>query len=160
MISGLDHVTINTGNLTTTERFYIEVIGLEHAPRPDFGIPGAWLRAKGDHMPPIVHILEFEGRENAGTKGRSTLDHVAFHTSDFEIARRRIEEAGLPWVGNVIPDFGLWQIMLYDPNGVLIELNFKAEDETCEIPVIPQENNFTLENFFSPPIYKAWAAGS
>lgn len=44
--------------------------------------------------------------------------------------------------------------MFYDPNGVLIELNFKAVAETCETPVIPEGNRMNLANFFQPDAYR------
>lgn len=152
MIAGLDHVTINTGNLAATERFYVEVVGLELAPRPDLGVPGIWLKGKGQTQA-IVHVLEVSGREPAGTAERSTVDHIALHATDFERARGQLESLGLPWCGNVIADFGLWQLMFYDPNGVLIELNFKAGAETCTVPVISEGNRLTLDNFFNPKAY-------
>lgn len=153
MISGLDHFTINTGNLAATERFYVDVVGLELAPRPDLGVPGIWLKGR-EQAQAIVHVLEVTGREPAGCEVRSSVDHIAFHATDFERARSRLEGLGLPWCGNVIADFGLWQLMFYDPNGVLIELNFKADAETCDTPVIPDDHHMTLENFFAPEAYR------
>lgn len=152
-IAGLDHVTINTGNLSATERFYTEVVGLELAPRPDLGVPGIWLKGKGQDQA-IVHVLEEEDRPVEGIRERATVDHIALHATDFEGARKQVEELNLPWCGNVIADFGLWQLMFYDPNGVLIELNFKAAAETCETPVIPEGNRLTLQNFFDPRAYR------
>lgn len=152
MIAGLDHVTINTGNLAATEKFYVDVVGLELAPRPDLGVPGIWLKGRGAKQA-IVHVLEVTGRKAAGVVERSTVDHIAFHATDFERARSQLEALDLPWCGNVIADFGLWQLMFYDPNGVLIELNFKAEAETCETPVIPEGKGMNLENFFKPAVY-------
>lgn len=152
MIAGLDHVTINTGDIAATERFYTEVVGLELAPRPDLGVPGIWLKGRGQDQA-IVHVLEVTGREPAGTVERSTVDHIALHATDFERARGQLEGLGLPWCGNVIADFGLWQLMFYDPNGVLIELNFKANAETCETPVIPEDRRMNLDNFFQPDAY-------
>lgn len=152
MIAGLDHVTINTGNIAATERFYTEVVGLELAPRPDLGVPGIWLKGRGQDQA-IVHALEVTGREPSGTTARSTVDHIALHATDFERARGQLESLGLPWCGNVIADFGLWQLMFYDPNGILIELNFKANAETCETPVIPEDRRMNLDNFFQPGAY-------
>lgn len=152
MIEGLDHVTINTGNIAVTERFYTKVVGLELAPRPDLGVPGIWLKGKGQDQA-IVHVLEVTGREPSGITARSTVDHIALHAGDFERARGQLESLGLPWCGNVIADFGLWQLMFYDPNGVLIELNFKADAETCETPVIPEDRRMNLNNFFQPDAY-------
>lgn len=153
MVVGIDHVTINTDRLEATERFYIDVVGLELAPRPDLPIPGIWLKAKGGEGPAIIHVIVDETHTPSRSQTRGTVDHIAFHAKDFEKARSEIEALKVPWCGNVIPDFGLWQLMFYDPNGVLIELNFKADAETCDTPSIPAENKFSLGNFFEPEAY-------
>lgn len=143
MIAGLDHVTINTGDLAATERFYVDVVGLELAPRPNLGVPGIWLRSK-DGGQAIVHVLAVDDVQPANTgAARPSVDHVAFHARGFAEARSRVEGAGLEWRGNIIADFGLYQLMFSDPNGVLVELNFKAVDEIGEVPVIPQAHAFT-----------------
>ena len=41
MISGLDHINIETNNLEETVRFYEEVLGFENGVRPPFDFPGA-----------------------------------------------------------------------------------------------------------------------
>jgi catechol 2,3-dioxygenase-like lactoylglutathione lyase family enzyme len=154
MIQGLDHITINTCDLVGTEKFYTEVVGLELAPRPDLGVPGIWLKESGGQGSAIVHVLGVDGQATQDSQIRATLDHVAFHATGFENARKRIEAFDLPWCGNVIEGFGLWQLMFYDPNGVLIELNFKAKDETTKTPVISEVHHMRLDNFFKPSAYK------
>ena len=152
MIRGLDHVTINTGNLAATEKFYVDVVGFELAPRPGLGVPGIWLKAEGGDQS-IVHVLALDQRTPSAGSIRDTVDHIAFHAQDFATARARVEAFGLPWCGNVIADFDLYQLMFYDPNGVLIELNFRTQDETGDAPVIPEGHTMTLENFFDPEAY-------
>ena len=43
MLSGLDHINIETTDLGPSLRFYEEVLGLKPGWRPAFGVPGAWL---------------------------------------------------------------------------------------------------------------------
>lgn len=151
-ISGLDHFTINTVDLSATERFYEDVIGMTKVPRPDLGFPGAWLGAC-EGGAPIVHIMAMEGWAPAYESGRDRVDHLALHGQDFDKVLERIKAFDLPWVGNVIADFGLWQLMVYDPNGVLVELNFKARDEACPTPVIPSQNQMGGAFAFEPSAY-------
>lgn len=152
-ISGLDHFTINTSNLVATTRFYRDVIGMELSPRPDFGFPGAWMCAEAGG-PPIIHIMAFEGWQAKSEDGRDRIDHLALHARDFERTLAQINSFDLPWVGNVIEGFGLWQLMLYDPSGVLIELNFKALDEAGEAPVIPENRKMGGDFIFESEAYE------
>lgn len=39
----LAHVAISVTDFDRAMAFYVDVLGLEVAPRPDFGVPGAWL---------------------------------------------------------------------------------------------------------------------
>lgn len=153
MIAGLDHITINTANISATERFYTDVVGLELAPRPDLGVPGIWLKATGESAA-IVHVLEVEEQTLKTEEGRPTIDHIAFHAQNYPQVMGKLLAEELPWRGNIIASFGLWQLMFYDPNGALIEMNFKASAENCETPVIPHENQLTQSAFFEPNSYK------
>lgn len=153
MIAGLDHVTINTADIAATERFYTDIVGLELAPRPNLGVPGIWLKAK-DGTAAIVHVLEVTSQKADTENGRATIDHIAFHAQDYPQVMASLLERKLPWRGNVIADFGLWQLMFYDPNGVLIEMNFKAAAENCLTPEIPDENQLSQASFFDPEAYR------
>ena len=84
---------------------------------------------------------------------RMLVDNLALHGKDFDAVLARIKEFDLPWVGNVIADFGLWQLMVYDPNGVLVELNFKAKDETGATPAIPADRQMGGTFDFDPTAY-------
>ena len=76
MIRVIDHVNIATENLEKTRDFFVDALGLEDGPRPDFGVPGHWLYADGRA---IVHLQLAKGpvkpsRESAlgGTAPSST----------------------------------------------------------------------------------------
>src|SRR5258705_80151 len=83
-LAGVHHVSLNVDDAEKTGRFYIEVLGLEVLPRPDFPFKGYWLRS-GAHAirgssPPVANAelagpdvdvrLEFNSRIDAA---RSTL---------------------------------------------------------------------------------------
>jgi len=152
VIAGLDHVTINTDSLTKTERFYVDVIGLELAARPNLGVPGIWLKPPGGKQA-ILHILLDEQIPSRTSATKTAVDHIAFHAKNFNKLKRCIVERKLPWWGNVIVDFGLWQVMVYDPNGVLVELNFKADTENCEAPIIDDNQRISKNMIFEPEKY-------
>ena len=119
-IGGLDHITVNTGDLDAALRFYVDVLGLRHGDRPAFDAPGAWLYA-GDR--PIVHLVG--GRERpAATTG--AFDHFAFQAADLAGVIARLKAADIAYELFAVPGLGRKQVFVEDPDGVRIELNFDA----------------------------------
>ena len=53
----------------------------------------------------------------------ASIDHVAFAAEAYDDVAARLEAAGVDAVTNDVPDAGMTQIFLSDPNGVRIELN-------------------------------------
>ena len=43
--AGLNHVSVSAPDLEASLRFYVDVLGLEPIPTPNFGFPVQWLRA-------------------------------------------------------------------------------------------------------------------
>ena len=96
-VQSLDHVTIVVKDLAATRRFYVEVLGMDEVPRPNFSFAGQWFQAGAT----LIHtILEFEGSGPAGLGGgaNSRGHHFAFLVEDAHAAGRRIEELGIPFV--------------------------------------------------------------
>ena len=118
MIKGLDHVNITTPRLEKTRRFFVDVLGFEVAPRPDFGIPGYWLSHKGREL---VHLVEMD----LGF-GTAALDHFAFALEDYEGMRARLERLEIPYTEFCQPDGSRKQMAIKDPNGVTVELSWRA----------------------------------
>jgi catechol 2,3-dioxygenase-like lactoylglutathione lyase family enzyme len=75
---GLLHVAIKTADLAATRRFYIDLLGMEDFPRPDFGYPGAWIGMPGAGA--VIHV--YAGGPALGPEGRApvgsaAIDHVS-----------------------------------------------------------------------------------
>lgn len=117
----LHHVSITAPaeTLAQVRHFYVEVIGLTEGPRPDFGFPGHWLYA-GEQ--PIVHLLE--GERSAQPEGY--FDHFALRCSDIDAVRKTLDTAGIEFVEFPVADAGQVQIVVTDPAGIRLELNFTA----------------------------------
>lgn len=147
MIHGVDHVTINTVDLAKTERFFVDIIGMELARRPALRVDGIWLKGGAPDGPAVIHIVVRSDHAKPDGALPNAVDHIALHAEDFERIKSRIDEHGLPWRGVTVDDFGLWQLMLFDPNGVLIELNFKAQNEAADAPDIPARNRISSSEF-------------
>jgi len=115
-IEALDHVAINTEDLEATLAFYEEIVGLERGPRPDVPVDGAWLYAGGH---PVVHVI-VRPIEGAG----GGVDHFALRAGDFEGTRARLEARGVDYTVLDVAAIPARQIMIHDPGGVKVELNF------------------------------------
>lgn len=55
-IGGFAHVAIVVDDLEAARGFWVDVLGLVELPRPDFGVPGMWLRLG----PQQLHFIEHE----------------------------------------------------------------------------------------------------
>lgn len=120
-IDTLDHVNINTSDLEACLAFYLDALGFEDGPRPEFGIPGAWLYCGGN---PVIHIM---ATPDARTGPTGPVDHVAFRCTGFEGVKQNLEKHGLDYQENHVPDFKIRQLFVRDPDGVKVELNFAEE---------------------------------
>jgi catechol 2,3-dioxygenase-like lactoylglutathione lyase family enzyme len=118
MIRVIDHINIATEKLAQTRDFFVEVLGFEEGPRPDFGVPGYWLYAGGRA---IVHLQLARGPVSASRE--SALNHAAFEVSDLDALAARLDKRGVAYRMNQSPGAPVRQIFLEDPNGVLLELN-------------------------------------
>ena len=126
-LEALDHYTIHCADMVATRDFYRDVIGLKDGFRPNFPFPGYWLYC-GDV--PVVHLLDDKGAlpENRGViSGANTgrIDHVAFRGRDAAAAVERLKAQGLAFRENQVPDLGLHQVFVRDPNGIMVEMNFR-----------------------------------
>jgi catechol 2,3-dioxygenase-like lactoylglutathione lyase family enzyme len=113
---GLNHVSVVARDLAESVRFYVDVLGLEPVPTPDFGFPVQWLRT-GDRQ---VHLFE---RPDVPP----THAHLALEADDivavYERARARgILDATFGYAIAELPG-GEAQLYIRDPAGNLIELD-------------------------------------
>jgi len=126
-LEALDHYTIQCADMIGTRDLYRDVLGLTEGFRPQLGFAGHWLYC-GDKA--VVHLLDSDGAlpENRGAKpGRDTggLDHIAFRGSDAAATIARLRRHGLAFRENLIRDIGLHQVFVRDPNGIMVEMNFR-----------------------------------
>ena len=60
--------------------------------------------------------------------GIGTVDHIAFEGSGHGEMAARLPARGIDGQQRTVPDLGLRQIFVHDPNGVRIELNYPASE--------------------------------
>jgi catechol 2,3-dioxygenase-like lactoylglutathione lyase family enzyme len=156
-ITGLLHVAIKTEDLEATVAFYTRVIGLRLAPRPDFGFSGAWLAVPTPVGEALIHI--YAGGPALGREGRvrpetGAIDHVSVTAVGWNAFRDRFAQAGLPWREFLIPNTTYWQLFVYDPSGVQLELTFDAQGEGIPVPEVAEAMRYRAgESFFDPSRY-------
>ena len=126
-LEALDHYTIHCADMIGTRDFYCDVLGLTEGFRPQLGFAGHWLYC-GDRA--VVHLLGADGAlpENRGARpGTDTggLDHIAFRGRDAAATVVRLRKHGVAFRENLIRDIGLHQVFVRDPNGIMVEMNFR-----------------------------------
>ncbi|MBL0089487.1 MAG: glyoxalase [Ideonella sp.] len=142
MSLALSHFSIRSLDLDACERFYTQVLGLRVGPRPPFPFPGLWLY-EGDTSVwgnALVHIIGIDRNDPEGLKGylgdrglgsldhTGSVDHIAFSATGLAQMRSTLQGLGLEVRERTVPHLGLRQLFLDDPNGVVIELNYPAEE--------------------------------
>jgi catechol 2,3-dioxygenase-like lactoylglutathione lyase family enzyme len=160
-ISHLYHVAIKSNALDLSIRFYEEVLGFARVKRPEFRHRGAWLAVDGEA--PIIHLYEAGPGVADGQPtpvGSAAIDHVSIFASGFQDFIARFQANGLNWREFDIPSAGLYQLFVYDPSGVMLELTFDAAAEAGPKPDMrPGKGWRADENFFVPVKLPGVAAG-
>jgi catechol 2,3-dioxygenase-like lactoylglutathione lyase family enzyme len=130
-VKALDHVNIQTTELALTARFFADVLDLV----PGEAFPGAgtdrvvWMRDASGH--PIVHLTLpgatfAEDAERPSRADTGALHHVAFECDGHSEMLARLERLGHPYRCRDIERIGLRQVFVSEPNGTLLELNFRG----------------------------------
>ncbi|WP_242127388.1 VOC family protein [Sphingobium sp. Sx8-8] len=137
----LEHYNIRTTRFEETVHFYTAVLGLKRGHYPGRILPGAWIYDEKDV--PVVHIADMNpfdeellrkadaqtvGRPVTTLHGSGAIDHIAFLAVDYVAFCRKLDEMSLVYKPRDVQD-GLRQIYIFDPNGILIELNFHESKE-------------------------------
>lgn len=130
-VNTLDHFLVLTDDLDRTRDFYCNILGLEEGFRPDIGFPGYWLYLG---KTACVHIAEWETYPrhsiqrglpvSSPAPGTGAADHIAFHGNDADDILQRLQQHDIAYGRNDVPEAGLLQLFVTDPNGVKVELNF------------------------------------
>jgi len=126
-LEALEHYTIQCADLAATRDFYRDVLGLAEGFRPNFGFAGHWLYL-GEV--PVVHLVASDGalRENRGVAPAAhtgAFDHIAFRGRDASATVAKLKMHGVAFRENLVGDIGLHQVFVRDPNGIMVEMNFR-----------------------------------
>jgi catechol 2,3-dioxygenase-like lactoylglutathione lyase family enzyme len=145
MTLALNHFSIRTTDLEGTRKFYEAALGLTVGPRPAFPFPGVWLY-NGDHADvanAMVHVIGMDlndpeglkqylgDRDVSSLKGSGAVDHIALFATGLEQKLAHLARLGIAVRERTVPSIGLHQLFMDDPSGVVIELNYPAEEKTA-----------------------------
>jgi len=131
-LSHIEHFLVQTADMAKTRDWYVRVLGLRVGWNPDFKFPVCWLYL-GDKD--VVHVTEggagvsenrrkYVGQESQATAGTGVVDHIAFRASGLGDMIEHLRAEGVDFKQRQVSDQGLYQLFLFDPNGIKIELNF------------------------------------
>ena len=70
----------------------------------------------------------YVGQESQAVEGSGVIDHVAFRATDLEGMIAHLNKLKVAFKERQVNDQGLYQLFLFDPNGVKVELNFAAAE--------------------------------
>ena len=136
-LSHIEHFLVATDDIDKTAEWYCRVLGMKEGPHPDFGFPVKWLYL-GEQD--IVHLTQsaknaganqqkYLGRTSQDTgAGTGALDHIAFRATGLEKIMSHLKSLGVPFNYRTANGQALYQLFLYDPNGIKIELNYDAAE--------------------------------
>ena len=131
-LTQVDHFLIQTADLGKTRDWYVRALGMTEGWHPDFKFPVVWLYiGKKD----VLHLTEgganvsenrkkYLGQQSEAVSGSGVVDHIAFAATGLAETMSHFSALGLDFKQRMVSDQGLYQLFLFDPNGVKIELNF------------------------------------
>ena len=135
-LSHMEHFLIQAEDLEATKDWYVKVLGFHVGPSPDFKFPVYWLYL-GDAD--VLHMTQggknvsknrktYLGQQSEETEGSGVIDHVAFRASGLTEMIAHLGRLKIEFKERQVNDQGLYQLFLFDPNGVKIELNYAAAE--------------------------------
>jgi catechol 2,3-dioxygenase-like lactoylglutathione lyase family enzyme len=132
-IKVFDHYTVRAGDFASSVHFYEKIMGMRAEINSELGFR-IGLMYLGEQA--IVHILEtgsalddFLGRNGSAfiagaERGTGNMEHLAFNGTDIDEFRTTVAANELEFTHRTLSDFGVEQILLCDPDGIEIEVNF------------------------------------
>jgi len=149
-LSHIEHMLVQTADIAKTVDWYTRVLGMRAGYTPDFKFPVQWLYL-GDAD--VVHVTEggaatsenrkrYVGQQSEALSGTGVIDHIAFRATGLVATLSHLRALGIDFKERQVNDQGLYQVFMFDPNGIKIELNFanaeasgiKAEVLASELP--------------------------
>ena len=144
----MEHFLLQTEDIEATKDWYVKVLGFRVGPSPDFKFPVYWLYL-GDRD--VLHITtggknvsdnrkKYVGQQSEAATGTGVIDHIGFRTTGLLDMIDHLKTLGIEFKERQVDDQGLYQLFLFDPNGVKIELNFSNSEVQGRKPELSAKN--------------------
>ena len=122
MSTRINHVSVNAPDLQQSVDFYVELLGADPIPSPNFGVPVQWLALGRTQL----HLYESDLKP-------PSLDHLGITVDDLEPVYRAAERRGAfdrEAFGNHLVELPGDVVQLYvrDPAGNLVEFDQSGVD--------------------------------
>ncbi|KAF3792093.1 hypothetical protein EJ110_NYTH12316 [Nymphaea thermarum] len=120
----LNHVSILCRSVKDSTKFYQDMLGFALIKRPSsFDFEGAWLFNYGIG----IHLLQCSFANDMVMKSgviNPKSNHFSFQCEDFELVKKKLEEAKMEYVITSVEDGGIKidQVFFHDPDGYMIEI--------------------------------------
>ena len=147
-LSHIEHMLVQTTDIAKTVEWYTRVLGMHAGFTPDFKFPVQWLYL-GDND--VIHVTEggtatsenrkrYVGQQSEAVSGTGVIDHIAFRSTGLVAMLEHLRSRGGEFNQRQVDDQGLYQLFMFDPNGIKIELNFaNAEAAGIRAEVVASE---------------------
>ncbi len=122
-VIAFDHVNIRTAQLDTMIQWYGDILGLRPGPRPPFAFRGAWLYLGNQ---PYVHLVEKTSQAKADPE--AALEHFALRATDMAGFLATLDDHGIPYSVDEVPEFPIVQVNFHDPDGIHIHVDFDKSE--------------------------------
>jgi catechol 2,3-dioxygenase-like lactoylglutathione lyase family enzyme len=144
-VSHIEHYLIAADDMDSTRDWYCNVLGMEEGWHPDFGFPVYWLYLDGRD---VVHIGQSAKHASQSQKaylgrtsqdsgaGTGAIDHIAFRATGLDDTIARLRSRGVEFNERRANGQALYQLFMYDPNGIKVELNFDAAEAEGREPEV------------------------
>jgi len=135
-LSNLEHILVQTADIEKTRDWYVRVLGMRAGHTPDFKFPVCWLYI-GERD--VIHVTQggadttanrkaYLGQQSDAISGSGVIDHIGFRCTGLRETMEHLTAMNVPFRQRQVDDQGLYQLFLFDPNGIKIELNFAAQE--------------------------------
>ena len=136
-LSHIEHYLVAADDIDATRDWYARVLGMKAGAHPDFGFPVHWMylgEVDVVHIGPSARKAgdiqkRYLGRTSQdGGGGTGALDHIAFRATGLSAMLAHLRKEGVAFTQRRANGQALFQLFLFDPNGVKIELNYAADE--------------------------------